>query len=116
MTTTPSIEVARLLEDSAYDLKLELLAGREGLAHRVVELAHSEAGAGAHRLHRAPPRRAGAGVRQHRDLATCDTLTEAQQQQVLLKLFESPLACVVVTKGLEVPTPLVDGCRGASWR
>jgi HPr kinase/phosphorylase len=39
------------------------------------------------------------------------TLTETQQREVIAKLFDSPLACVVVTKGLEIPTPLLEGCE-----
>src|SRR5580765_1245359 len=107
MTTTPSIEVARLLEDSAYDLKLDLLAGAEGLSHRISSSRIQEPGLAltgfTEHLH---PERVQ--VFGNTEISYLGTLTAQQQEEVLKKLFESPLACVVVTKGLEVPNSLFD--------
>ncbi len=109
-TTTPSIEVARLLEDSAYDLKLELLAGAEGLGHRISSSRIQKPGLAltgfTEHLH---PERVQ--VFGNTEISYLGTLTAQQQEEVLKKLFESPLACVVVTKGLEVPDSLYDGCK-----
>ena len=42
------------------------------------------------------------------------TLSEEQQRNALRTLFDSQLACVVVTKDLEIPGPLVDACDSAN--
>ena len=34
-STTPSIPISRLLEDTNYDLNLELIAGKEGLDRKI---------------------------------------------------------------------------------
>lgn len=108
---TTSLTIARLLED-APDLKLELVAGHEGLTHRI----------GSSRIQK--PGLALTGFTEHlhqervqvfgnTEISYLRTLTEEQQRDVLKKLFESRLACVVVTKGLDIPTALVDGCEKA---
>ena len=47
------------------------------------------------------------------EIAYLDTLDEATQREVLKKLFDSDLACVVVTKDLAIPRSLVDACSAA---
>lgn len=41
------------------------------------------------------------------------TLSEAEQRQVLRKLFDAELACLVVTKDLEIPPTLLEACDQA---
>ncbi len=108
--TTPSIPISRLLEDSQYDLKLELIAGGEGLSRKI---SHS-------RIQK--PGLALTGFTEHlhseraqifgnTEISYLRTLTEEHQRTVLSKVFDSALSCVIVTKGLEIPTPLIEGCE-----
>ena len=39
------------------------------------------------------------------------TLSEERQREVLTRLFKEDLACVVVTKSLELPPVLVEACE-----
>jgi HPr kinase/phosphorylase len=109
-STTPAIVVSRLLEDARYDLKLELIAGRDGLEHRISSSRIQKPGLAltgfTEHLH---PERVQ--VFGNTELSYLKTLTEAEQREVLAKLFDSPMACVVVTKGLDIPGPLVEGCE-----
>src|SRR3954470_21548973 len=109
---TTSIKIGRLLEDSDYDLRLGLVAGKDGL-HRIISSSRIQ-----------KPGLALTGFTEHlhpermqvfgnTEVSYLRTLTEAQQRDVLKKLFESELACVVVTKDLEVPTALIEGCEKA---
>ncbi|MGV3619584.1 MAG: HPr(Ser) kinase/phosphatase [Archangium sp.] len=108
--TALSIPVSRLLEDQQYDLKLELLEGRDGLDHPISSSRIQKPGLAltgfTEHLH--PERIQVFG---NTEISYLRTLTEDQQRDVLSKLFDSTLACVVVTKGLELPVPLVEGCR-----
>lgn len=111
--TALQIPVSRLLADEQYDLKLELVAGHAGLEHHVSSSRIQKPGLAltgfTEHLH---PERVQ--VFGNTEISYLRTLTEQQQAAVLAKLFESRLACVVVTKGLEVPRPLQDGCERAS--
>lgn len=108
--TTPTIPIGQLLEDATYDLKLELIAGREGLARTI---SHS-------RIQK--PGLALTGFTEHlhsdrlqvfgnTEMSYLRTLSAEQQRTVLGKVFDSHLAGVVVTKGLEIPSPLIEGCE-----
>ncbi len=112
-TMTPTslqIPVSRLLEDEQYDLKLELIEGRDGLDHPVSSSRIQKPGLAltgfTEHLHTERVQVFG-----NTEISYLRTLTEEQQSAVLSKLFDSKLACVVVTKGLEIPTPLLEGCR-----
>jgi len=111
-STTPSIPISDLLEDTQYDLKLELVAGKEGLGRRISSSRIQKPGLAltgfTEHLH---PERVQ--VFGNTELSYLRTLTVAQQKEVLARLFDSGLACVVVTKGLEVPKALIDGCKKA---
>ncbi len=111
-STTPSIPVTRLLEDEQYDLKLELVAGRDGLNHAITSSRIQKPGLAltgfTEHLH---PERVQ--VFGNTEISYLRTLDEAQQRDVIAKLFDSELACVVVTKGLEIPAPLIEGCEHA---
>lgn len=108
--TSLQIPVSRLLADEQYDLKLELIEGKEGLDHAISSSRIQKPGLAltgfTEHLH---PERVQ--VFGNTEISYLNTLTEEQQTEVLSKLFESPLACVVVTKGLEIPRPLLEGCR-----
>jgi HPr kinase/phosphorylase len=109
-STTPSITVTRLLEDGLYDLKLQLVAGREGLDHRISSSRIQKPGLAltgfTEHLH---PERVQ--VFGNTEVSYLRTLSTAEQATVLAKLFDAPLACIVVTKGLDVPQALVDLCE-----
>ena len=108
--TTPSIVISRLLEDLQYDLKLELIAGREGLERRISSSRIQKPGLAltgfTEHLH---PERVQ--VFGNTEMSYLRTLIEDEQREVLAKLFDSQLACVVVTKGLEMPRALIEGCE-----
>ncbi len=108
--TALQIPVSRLLADEQYDLKLELVAGHEGLEHAISSSRIQKPGLAltgfTEHLH---PERVQ--VFGNTEISYLRTLTEEQQSAVLSKLFESRLACVVVTKGLDLPRPLLEGCR-----
>jgi HPr kinase/phosphorylase len=108
--TTPSIPIGQLLEDATYDLKLALIAGREGLTRTI---SHS-------RIQK--PGLALTGFTEHlhsdrlqvfgnTEMSYLRTLSAEQQRAVLGKVFDSHLAGVVVTKGLDIPSPLIEGCE-----
>ena len=108
--TALQIPVSRLLADEQYDLKLELVAGEEGLDHAISSSRIQKPGLAltgfTEHLH---PERVQ--VFGNTEISYLRTLTDEQQRIVISKLFETRLACVVVTKGLELPQPLVEGCR-----
>jgi HPr kinase/phosphorylase len=111
-STTPSIPISRLLDESQYDLKLRLLSGAEGLARKVTHSRIQKPGLAltgfTEHLH---PERVQ--VFGNTEISYLATLSEEEQADVLEKFFSSNLACVVVTKGLETPRPLVEGCERA---
>lgn len=110
--TSPRVPVARLLEDQQYDLQLELLTGEEGLERSISSSRIQKPGLAltgfTEHLH---PERVQ--VFGNTEISYLRTLTEAQQASVLARLFEAPMACVVVTKGLDIPKALFDGCQAS---
>lgn len=109
---TTSIKISRLLEETTYDLKLELVAGKDGL-DRLISSSKIQ-----------KPGLALTGFTEHlhvervqvfgnTEISYLRTLSHPDQRAVLAKLFESTLACVVVTKDLDVPSALIDGCETA---
>ncbi|MBM4780074.1 MAG: HPr kinase/phosphorylase [Archangiaceae bacterium] len=109
-STTPSCTIQQLLDDGQYDLKLELVAGQSGLERRISSSRIQKPGLAltgfTEHLH--PERLQVFG---NTEISYLKTLTIEEQNAVLQKVFESNLACVVVTKGLEVPRPLLEGCE-----
>lgn len=107
-----SIKISRLLEENDYDLQLTLIAGREGL-NRIISSPRIQ-----------KPGLALTGFTEHlhpervqvfgnTEISYLMTLPEERQREVLRKLLSADLACVVVTKDLAVPQPLVDACNEA---
>lgn len=111
-STTPVVPVSRLLEDSQYELKLELVAGRGGLTRKISHPRIQKPGLAltgfTEHLH---PERVQ--VFGNTEIAYLRTLSEDQQRHVMQKFFAANLACLVVTKGLEAPKVLSDGCETA---
>ncbi len=109
-SSDPSIPISKLLEDTLYDLKLELLAGAEGLGRLISSSRIQKPGLAltgfTEHLH---PQRVQ--VFGNTEVSYLKTLTETQQENALRKIFDSDLACVVVTKGLEVLPALKAGCE-----
>lgn len=93
-------------------MKLSLVAGREGL-ERVISSSRIQ-----------KPGLALTGFTEHlhaervqvfgnTEISYLNTLPVEAQRVVLQKLFSSELACVVVTKNLEIPQALLDACNAA---
>ncbi len=108
--STPFIPISRLLEDTLYDLKLEMVAGHEGLSRKISSSRIQKPGLAltgfTEHLH---PERVQ--VFGNTEMSYLKTLNEAQQELALKKIFDSNLACVVVTKGLDIPKALSNGCE-----
>jgi len=113
MEMTTSIKISRLLEDSDYDLQLALVAGKNGL-NRIISSSRIQ-----------KPGLALTGFTEHlhpervqvfgnTEISYLRTLSEDEQRKVLHKLFDAELACVVVTKDLELPAALVEACNEAN--
>lgn len=107
-----AIKISRLLDDEDYDLQLQLVAGNEGLHRRISSSRIQKPGlalAGfTEHLH---PERVQ--VFGNTEISYLTTLPEEQQRQSLAHLFGEELACVVVTKDLDIPKSLVDACNEA---
>jgi HPr kinase/phosphorylase len=96
-----SLKIETLLNDKEFDLRLELLAGREGLDRRVVSSRIQKPGLAL----------AGFTEHIHRDrvqvfgnteMSYLATLPVAEQRLRVRSLFNLPVACLVVTKNLPV--------------
>ncbi|MFN0064149.1 MAG: HPr(Ser) kinase/phosphatase [Myxococcaceae bacterium] len=108
-----SIPISRLLEEAQYDLQLTLVAGEAGLS-RIISSSRIQ-----------KPGLALTGFTEHlheervqvfgnTEISFLATLPEAKQREVLSKLFSSShLACVVVTKNLDIPHALQDTAEKA---
>jgi len=110
MSTTRSIRISALLEDRDYDLQLTLVAGEKGLTRtlnspRIQKPGLALTGFTEH-LH---PHRVQ--VFGNTEISYLRTLSEEKQREVLTRLFKEDLACVVVTKSLELPRVLVEACE-----
>jgi HPr kinase/phosphorylase len=105
-----SIKVARLLDESEYELRLSVVAGEVGLQRiisspRIQKPGLALTGFTEH-LH---PERVQ--VFGNTEISYLRTLPDAAQRTVLQKLLGADLACVVVTKDLDVPPALIDACN-----
>jgi HPr kinase/phosphorylase len=102
-----SVRVSQLLNDTTFDLRLELVAGKAGLdrkisSDRVQKPGLALTGFVAH-IH--PERLQVFGNTEMTYLAT---LTQERQREMISQMFSAPLACLVVTKDLEVPRTLAE--------
>jgi HPr kinase/phosphorylase len=107
-----SIKISRLLEPSDYDLQLQLVAGERGLGRVISSTRIQKPGLAltgfTEHLH---PERVQ--VFGNTEISYLKTLSEDEQRAVLQKLFDQNLACVVATKNLDLPGPLVEACEKA---
>jgi HPr kinase/phosphorylase len=101
-----AIKVSRLLEENDYDLKLSLVAGSAGLMRKIVSPRIQKPGLAltgfTEHLHTGRVQVFG-----NTEISYLRTLPEQRQLEVLRKVFGEDLACVVVTKDLEVPAPMI---------
>src|SRR5713226_5703631 len=108
-----SIKISRLLEDSDYDLRLQLVVGEKGLDKRISSSRIQKPGLAltgfTEHLH---PERVQ--VFGNTEISYLETLSAQRQRDVLTKLLHSELACIVVTKNLDIPLPLIEACNRAN--
>src|SRR5690348_9530514 len=98
-----SIQISQLLEESQEDLQLTLVAGQEGLRRRISSTRIQKPGLAltgfTEHLH---PERVQ--VFGNTEISYLNQLPDEEQRRILRKLFtEEDLACVVVTKNLDLP-------------
>jgi HPr kinase/phosphorylase len=97
-----AIRVGALLDDKKFDLRLTLLAGEQGLSRRISASRIQKPGlvlAGfTEHLHRERVQVFG-----NTEMSYLATLPRERAVDVLRRFFAQDVACLVVTKGLEVP-------------
>src|SRR5512140_28807 len=97
-----AIRVGALLDDKKFDLRLSLLAGRQGLSRRISSSRIQKPGlvlAGfTEYLHKERVQVFG-----NTEMSYLHTLPREKAVAVLRNFFAQDVACLVVTKGLEVP-------------
>lgn len=110
MAQPQAIRVESLLDDRAFDLRLELVTGQEGLSRRIVSARIQKPGLAlaGFTAHIHPERLAVFG---HTEMSFLATLDEAQQARVCDQLCALDLSCLVVTKNLAIPDVLVEAAR-----
>jgi HPr kinase/phosphorylase len=110
MGQVDSIRVEELLNDRAFDLRVELVAGKEGLSRRIVSARIQKPGLAlaGYTTHIHPERLAVFG---HTEMSYLATLPAEQQAKVCDQLCALDLSCLVVTKALSIPEVLVDAAR-----
>lgn len=110
MANAPSIPVSRLLEESDYDLKLALVSGGAGLRRTISSPRIQKPGLAltgfTEHLHVERVQVFG-----NTEISYLRTLATERQREVLEAMFRTQLACVVVTKDLAIPQPLIDACE-----
>jgi HPr kinase/phosphorylase len=101
-----AIRVGTLLDDKRFDLRLTLLAGRQGLSRRISASRIQKPGlvlAGfTEYLHKERVQVFG-----NTEMSYLATLTPERATAVLRQFFTQDVACLVVTKGLEVPADMI---------
>jgi HPr kinase/phosphorylase len=101
-----AIRVGALLEDNRFDLRLQLLAGKQGLSRRISSARIQKPGlvlAGfTENLHRERVQVFG-----NTEMSYLATLPRERVSEVLGMFFAQDVACLVVTKGLDAPPELV---------
>jgi HPr kinase/phosphorylase len=100
-----AIRVGALLDDKKFDLRLSLLAGKQGLSRRISASRIQKPGlvlAGfTEYLHRERVQVFG-----NTEMSYLATLPRDRAAAVLRQFFSQDVACLVVTKGLEIPPEL----------
>ena len=97
-----AIRVGALLDDKNFDLRLSLVAGRQGLSRRISSSRIQKPGlvlAGfTEYLHKERVQVFG-----NTEMSYLSTLPRERAVEVLRSFFAQDVACLVVTKGLDVP-------------
>jgi HPr kinase/phosphorylase len=100
-----AIRVGALLDDNKFDLRLSLMAGRQGLSRRISSSRIQKPGlvlAGfTEYLHKERVQVFG-----NTEMSYLATLPRERAVDVLRKFFAQDVACLVVTKGLDIPPEL----------
>ena len=101
-----AIRVGALLDDKNFDLRLSLVAGKQGLSRRISSTRIQKPGlvlAGfTENLHKERVQVFG-----NTEMSYLGTLTPELAAEALANFFAQEISCLVVTKGLEVPAALV---------
>src|SRR5512132_2994891 len=101
-----AIRVGALLDDKKFDLRLSLVAGRQGLSRRISSSRIQKPGlvlAGfTEYLHKERVQVSG-----HTERGDLAPLPRERAVEVLKTFFAQDVACLVVTKGLDVPAEMV---------
>jgi HPr kinase/phosphorylase len=102
-----TITSAELLSDNGYDLRLALVAGKEGLGRSISSTRIQKPGLAlaGFREHLHPER---VQVFGNTEMSYLGTLAPARQREVVSELFKQKVSCLVVTKNLEIPNLLVE--------
>jgi HPr kinase/phosphorylase len=107
-----AIRVGALLDDKKFDLRLALLAGKQGLSRRISASRIQKPGlvlAGfTEYLHKERVQVFG-----NTEMSYLATLPRDRAGSVLRKFFAQDVACLVVTKGLEVPAEMLSAAEEA---
>jgi HPr kinase/phosphorylase len=100
-----AIRVGALLDDNKFDLRLSLMAGRQGLSRRISSSRIQKPGlvlAGfTEYLHKERVQVFG-----NTEMSYLATLPRERAVEVLRQFFAQDVACLVVTKGLDIPPEL----------
>jgi HPr kinase/phosphorylase len=107
-----AIRVGALLDDKKFDLRLSLVAGKQGLSRRISSARIQKPGlvlAGfTEHLHKERVQVFG-----NTELSYLSTLPRERAIDVLRRFFAADVACLVVTKGLEPPPELIAAAEEA---
>lgn len=99
-----SISVRELLDDSHLGLNVRLVAGATGLGREIAHPRIQKSGlALVGHLHGVVPSRIQ--VLGETELSYAETLSEAEQERAAEGFFSIPVACVIVTRGVDPPKP-----------
>jgi len=108
-----SVTVGALLQDTPFDLRVELVAGAEGLGRRITSSRIQKPGlalAGfTDHLHRERLEIFGST-----DISFLATLAPERQEEVCRALFQQDIAALCVTKNLDVPEVLVRAAQDSA--
>jgi len=107
-----AIRVGALLDDKNFDLRLTLLAGKRGLSRRIASTRIQKPGlalAGyTSNLHKERVQVFG-----NTEMSYLATLPPERQAEVARGFFSQAIACLAVTKGLEVPRDVLTAAEEA---
>jgi HPr kinase/phosphorylase len=107
-----AIRVGALLDDQRFDLRLSLVAGKQGLSRRLSSSRIQKPGlvlAGfTENLHKERVQVFG-----NTEMSYLKTLSRERKVEVLRAFFAADIACLVVTKDLEIPPELAAAAEDA---